>query len=267
MDSLAWNGSTLQVGSNGAGNTGTGAVTVASGATLAGSGTVQGAAVVRSGAVLQPGDVTTGGTASTTVTSNNTLTFTAANTALTVNDGAQIRLGISSPTIAANVVAYSDGMFHYNGHDYSSALALLTSESGARSTWNTAPSSTGNHDFIQLTDATSTLSIGNRAGGAWGQGSVVINGNLGTVALGQVFNLIDWNGAAISGNFDVGGLTFVDASGNAIAGDLDLAALGANFGWDVSAFTTYGIIIVVPEPGRALLLLLGLLSLGLRRRR
>ncbi|MBN8419604.1 MAG: autotransporter-associated beta strand repeat-containing protein [Verrucomicrobia bacterium] len=262
------NGSTLQVGSNGTGTSGTGAVTVASGATLAGSGVVQGATMMNAGSVLQPGDVTTGGTTSTTVTSNNTLTFTAANTALTVNDGAQIQLGISSPTLTSNVVSFSNGLFHYNGHDYSSALSLFSSESGALTTWNTAPGSAGNHDFIKLTDATGTLSIGDRAGAAWGLGSVVVNSSLGgSVALGQVFNLIDWNGAAITGHFDVGGMTFVDASGNAIAGDLDLAALGAGFGWDVSAFQTYGIIVVVPEPGRACLLLLGLLGLALRRRR
>lgn len=261
------NGSTLQVGSNGSGSTSTGAVTVASGATLAGSGTVQGATVMNAGSVLQPGDVTTGGTASTTVTSNNTLTFTAVNTALTVNDGAQIRLGVSSPTVAGNLISYSDGLFHYNGHDYSTALSLFSNESGALSTWNTSPGSVGNHDYIKLTNG--TLSIGDRAGGAWGQGSVVVNGTLGTVTAGQVFNLIDWNGAAISGNFDVGSLTVVDASGNVIAGDLDLAALGAGFGWDVSAFKDYGILVVVavPEPGRACLLLLGLIGFMLRRRR
>lgn len=261
------NGSTLQVGSSGTGSSGTGSVTVASGATLAGSGTVQGATVMNAGSVLQPGDVTTGGTAATTVTNNSTLTFTAANTALTVNDGAQIRLGISSPTQASSLVSFSGGLFHYNGHDYSSAQALFSSEPGALAAWNTAPSSTGNHDFIQLTAATGTLSIGDRAGGAFGQGSVLISSSLASVAVGQVFNLIDWKGAAISGNFDVGGMTWVDASGNAIAGDLDLAALGAGFGWDVSAFQSYGILVVVPEPGRACLLLCGLLGLALRRRR
>ena len=261
------NGSTLQVGSGGTGSIGTGAVTVANGATLAGSGTLQGATVMNAGSVLQPGDVTTGGTTATTVTNNSTLTFTAANTALTVNDGAQIKLGLSSPTLASSLVSFSDGVFHYNGHDYSSAQALFTSEPGALATWNTAPSSTGSHDFIQLTAATGTLSIGDRAGAAWGQGSVLVTSSLSSVAVGQVFNLIDWKGAAISGNFNVGGMTWVDASGNASAGDLDLAALGTGFGWDVSAFQSYGIIVVVPEPGRACLLLCGLLGLALRRRR
>lgn len=164
------NGSTLQVGSNGTGTSGTGAVTVASGATLAGSGVMQGATAMNAGSVLQPGDVTTGGTTSTTVTSNNTLTFTAANTALTVNDGAQIRLGISSPTLTSSVISFSDGLFHYNGQDYGSALALFSTESGALTTWNTGPTSVSNHDFIKLTDATGTLSIGDRSGGGMGTG-------------------------------------------------------------------------------------------------
>ncbi|MDB6119491.1 MAG: hypothetical protein JWO08_3272, partial [Verrucomicrobiaceae bacterium] len=37
--------------------------------------------------------------------------------------------------------------------------------------------------------------------------------------------------------------------------------------WDVSRFTTSGSIVVVPEPGRVLLLCLGSLGLLMRRRR
>jgi hypothetical protein len=93
--------------------------------------------------------------------------------------------------------------------------------------------------------------------------------SLGAVQVGQVFNLLDWAGASLSGGFSVGSALNgrYDASSNVIAGDLDLAGLGAVLGWDVSAFTTYGILVVVPEPSRTLLLMFGLFSLFFRRRR
>jgi fibronectin-binding autotransporter adhesin len=52
-------------------------------------------------------------------------------------------------------------------------------------------------------------------------------------------------------------------------GDLDLPTLGAGLFWDVSNFATNGSVQIsaVPEPGRALLLLLGAAGLVLRRRR
>lgn len=93
---------------------------------------------------------------------------------------------------------------------------------------------------------------------------------VGTPALdiGQVFNLIDWQAlTGISGNFDTGSSAIYAAGSNITAGDLDLPALSAGLAWDVSAFTQYGVIVIVPEPSRALFLLLGLLSLMLRRRR
>jgi hypothetical protein len=37
--------------------------------------------------------------------------------------------------------------------------------------------------------------------------------------------------------------------------------------WDLSAFASHGVVVMVPEPSRAMLLLLGLLSLVWRRRR
>ena len=133
-----------------------------------------------------------------------------------------------------------------------------------------APTASTNHDFINLSGSNSTLVVGNRAGGSWGQGSIVVN-SVGTVTVqaGQVFNLIDWSGASISGGFTVGAFNSYDASSNVIAGDLDLTALGGGFGWDVSALTTYGVlvVVVVPEPSRMLLLMFGLLGLFYRRRR
>lgn len=257
----------LQVGTAGAGQSGSGIVTVASGATLAGTGMVAGSATISSGAVLQAGDVTMAGDATSTVTSNGTLTFTPAGTALTIQDGGQIRLGVSSPTLDNTVISFNNGVFTFNGTDYNTAKDLFDNEATALTLWNVAPASQANHDFINLTGMGSTLSIGDRASGTFGDGSVLVGGMLGSVQAGQVFNLIDWSGAAITGNFDVGGINRYDATNNVIAGDLDLMSLGAGFGYDVSAFTTYGIVVVVPEPSRALLLMLGLLGLMLRRRR
>lgn len=52
-------------------------------------------------------------------------------------------------------------------------------------------------------------------------------------------------------------------------GDLDLPTLGAGLFWDVSNFATNGSVQIsaVPEPGRAMLLLIGVAGLVLRRRR
>ncbi len=82
---------------------------------------------------------------------------------------------------------------------------------------------------------------------------------------GDVFNLIDWasvnpnlNGYNVGGNFRTSGLI----------GDLELPNLSmAGLLYDTSLFTSHGIVVVVPEPGRAALLLLGCISLLLRRRR
>ena len=49
--------------------------------------------------------------------------------------------------------------------------------------------------------------------------------------------------------------------------DLDLPDLTAGLLWDTSLFTTYGVVFVVPEPSRALFLMIGLLGLMMRRRR
>ena len=255
----------LQVGAAGAGSSGIGVVTVASGATLAGSGTINGSStIIGGGAALQAGDVLTPGTTVTTVTEHGTLTFTAANNALTVDDGGQIRLGVSIPTISATI-SFENGELIFNGNNYATAKELFDTEAAALSAWNVAPADVSNHDFINLTGANSSVTLGSRASGTFGDGTVLVTG-FSNAQLGQVFNLLDWQAAGtISGGFTTGGSSVYDASTNVIAGDLDLGALGAGFGWDVSAFSQYGIIVVVPEPSRALFLMLGLLGLMLRR--
>ncbi len=254
----------LQVGVAGAGASGTGSVTVASGGTLAGSGFVNGSTIIGAGAVLQAGDVTSVGTSLTTVTDTRTLTFTASNTALTVQDSGQILLGLGNTS-----TTFSTGLADaLTAGTYTNALGYISANASEfTTTWNVAPAAATGMDFLDLTGTDSSLSIGNRAAAGFGSGAVVITG-LTNAQAGQVFNLIDWKAVmGISGNFDTGGTSIYDASGNVIAGDLDLAALGAGLGWDVSAFAQYGIIVVVPEPSRALLILIGLVGLMLRRRR
>ena len=208
------------------------------------------------------GVLTPGITISGTANANGTLTLTAGGNALTVNDGSQIQMGITSATFTSSgLVAAFGANTAVSALDY-----LQNAGSGEIASWN---ANAGNRDFINLTGAASSLSIGTRASGTFGDGSVVVSGaSLATLAYGQVFNLIDWTGLVnIGGTFNTGSSSIYDATASVQAGDLDLVALGAGFAWDVSAFAQYGVVVVVPEPSRALLLLCGLLGLMLRRRR
>ena len=73
---------------------------------------------------------------------------------------------------------------------------------------------------------------------------------------------MDWVGA-MTGSFNLG----TGFSTGGAYGDLDLPTLSGGLAWDASAFTSYGIIVVVPEPSRALLLMFRQLRLTDRLRR
>src|SRR5690606_232203 len=85
-----------------------------------------------------------------------------------------------------------------------------------------------------------------------------------TPAFGDIFNLLDWT--TITAN------TFNAGPANRVGGesgyDLNLPDLSAyQLGWNTDLFLSHGVLVVAPEPGRMLLVFLGLAGLCLRRRR
>lgn len=219
----------------------TSAVTV-TGGTLSGSGSM-GGTIIGSGTFLTPGEGTPAST-------NATLSFTSA----TLNSGSSTTLTITSA-------------LKPSGGDSATIQSLLAAGtytgieaaigSGNLNSYATGLGSGANHDRLAISGL---LSIN---GGT--TINVTNNGYFSnTPAAGDIFNLLDW-GTLTTGTFNVG--TNFRSSGNG-GGDLYLPDLSSlNLGWDISAFTTHGILVVVPEPSRALLLLLGLLGLCIRRRR
>lgn len=207
--------------------------------------------------VLSPGTTLTPGT------SNQTLTFTAASPALTVAGGSQLQLGITGATSAADsgiVTALATGTYTtaggVGGYIELNTPVWVTGAPGVL-----AGTSYGQYDFINAT--TGSISLGAR-NGALGNGTVSVINNGYTAQLGDVFNLLDWQGL-------MGGTFSATTSGNFTSGgawdDMDLPSLTGGLVWDTSAFSSHGVLIVVPEPSRALLLLFGLLGLMMRRRR
>lgn len=85
-------------------------------------------------------------------------------------------------------------------------------------------------------------------------------------AAGSRYDLLDWSGV-VNGTFDVGTLVRNGSLDNGLQFDLpDLSSLGLY--WDVSSFLTDGsILVVVPEPSRAMLLLMAMGCAIFRRRR
>ncbi len=233
----------LQVGSSGAGQTGTGAVTVQTGSTILGTGVVQGTTFTAdSGSTIRPGD-------SVANSSHGTLTFTPATASGSISSlQGSIILGISTPTITNAT---------FGGNVLGSA---------GYNAWVDAISGVGSHDRLVFNNPTS--GTGYNLDFLTTTGSLQVVGSTYTPAIGQVFNLLDW-ASLVNPNFS--GFTFNTGylTGNGDEGaDLDLPDITASgLRWDFSRFTTSGTIVVVPEPSRALLLMLGLVGMMMHRRR
>lgn len=238
-------GGSLQVGSGGVGTTGTGAITAQSGSTLLGSGTVQGTTFTAdSGSTIRPGD-------SSADSSMSTLTFTPTSASgSTTNLQGSIVLGISTPTS-------TDATFGGNAVG-----------SAGYNAWVDAISGTGGHDRLVFNNPTS--GSGYNVNFLTTTGSLQVIGSSFAPAGGQVFNLLDWSNL-VTPNFT--GFTYTGGflTGNGDEGaDLDLPDLNSlvtGLYWDFSRFTTSGVVVIVPEPSRALLIMVGLAGFVTRRNR
>lgn len=225
----------LQVGKAGVGQTGTGNVTVAGNATLLGTGIVRGGLALNANANLHAGD-------GTTAADHGTLTFTPVSSAnYTLASGSKTFLDLTTATV-------TDGSF--GGFDIGSA---------GYNSWVDSVTGAGGHDRLVFNGTSGTLTVA---------GNVAVLASGYTPQAGDVFNLLDWASVLTADftSFSTGTNLRTGAEDNGSQFDLpDLT--GTGLFWDVSRFTTSGNIVVVPEPGRAGLLLVALGGVIARRRR
>lgn len=224
---------------------GIGTINTGSGGLVIGNnvGSYGSAGVLKPGDTLTPGDVATAGSQIGALTINGNLTLDGPT--LPATEVERLVLGIAGAT--GNAIST---LSNYSTAD--AWVAALPTDWAGLVTSAVAPVG---HDYINLT----------------GSGVLTLNPN-GTITVdnggyvfqsGDVFNLFDWidvmaTGFNVGANYRTGGETDTD---------VDLPSLSGGLMWNTTLFTSHGVLVVVPEPSRALLLILGLLAVGLRRRR
>ncbi|CAN5817987.1 hypothetical protein BH11VER1_BH11VER1_33260 [soil metagenome] len=216
------------------------AVTVNSGATLSGSGSVSKAITVKGLGALRPGNKTDAGSGIGTFT----LSGTGADGNLTVETSGTLGL-----QLGANGIAFANQASTF----YSSPGVL-----------NTAYTTVGN----RVAGANDRIVVGGTL--TLVAGSVIdieLNGYAPT--LGSAFDVLDWT-TFTQNAFTIGPMSNLRTGADNASYDLnlpDITAINSNYRWDVSLFASNGIIVVVPEPSRVILLMAGIVAGLLRRRR
>lgn len=215
------------------------AVTVNSGATLSGSGSVSKAITINGLGSLLPGNKTVGGSGIGVFT----LSSSGANGNLSVASTATLGL-----QLGANGISFA-----------SQSTTYYTSPGVLNSNYTSSGVVANANDRIVVGG---TLSL---TGGSIME--VSLNGY--APALGDGYDLLDWV-ALSSGTFSVGpSLRTGTVADNALY-DLklpDITAVNSDYRWDTSLFASNGILVVVPEPSRLLLIGVGLMVCFLRRSR
>lgn len=208
------------------------AVTVASGATLGGTGTIGGAVAVNGR--LSPGDL--GGIVGNGigVLKTGSATFGSSSTSNTF-------------TVAAN--GYQASVLNPDGSVNATYVATKTNRA------------TNSNDRLEVTGA---LDLGSNDG----VNVQVVLAEGYTLQYGHAFDLFDWTTLNVLTHFNFGANGRVGGAGEDGLYDLDLPSLvGTGWFYNMDFFANTGVIVVVPEPTRALLLLIGFAGFAFRRRR
>ncbi len=249
---------------NGGGASGAITKTTSGALTLLGTNTYTGDTTVSAG-TLQVGAANAGSTGTSAITVNGAGTVLAGTG--TINGVTTVTQGTVKPGDSAGAGA---GTLTVNN-------SLTVASTGAIN----LDISTALNDFAGLQNAITNNTMASWAAGhqsesaATGNDKLVVSGALSlsgpivvgsttsaTFGYGDYFNLMDW--ASLTGSFSVGGTT---QGAGPTFGDLTLPGLSSGYLWDVSQFTATGVVVVVPEPSRALLLFVGFTLALLRRRR
>lgn len=156
-------------------------------------------------------------------------------------DRAELQIGTTNRNASSTFATYGGNATTWVDNIVTDFAAFMTG------------SGTG-HDRL---DIAGTLTLNNTGGIG-----VTLNGGY-TGVFGDVFNLADWTGLTNNG-FTTGDRIRL---GGEAGVDLALPTLAAGLAWDTSLFQSYGVIVVVPEPTRGLLLLLASLAFIACRRR
>lgn len=225
----------LLAANNSGSATGSGTITVASGALLGGSGGV-------SGAVTVNGGISPGGDGGVT------------------NHGVGVlRTGGITFTNTSNL-----SVFEVAANGYLSASQTLNGNATPNSAYlsSTANRATGSNDRLESQGALNLSDAG---------GLQIIFANGYTPSYGHAYDLLDWTSVNMT-SFNYGSTGSLRSGGAAENATFDLSLPdldSANTGWfyNMDLFLSQGVIVVVPEPGRTVLLLLGICGLFLRRRR
>jgi autotransporter-associated beta strand protein len=290
-------GDTLSVNKQGAGtvtfsnvNTYTGKTTVTEGTlALSGSGEVSATPwiEINTGATFDFSATGNDFTYDGTISGSGTVVTDVATSLIVGTDGGAgvLRVGMSSDPSDVGTAGDSIGVLTVNGNlvlaGDSTGADRLTLQMGATNGADYHDSNLSSHVGVDLSSYLASQAATYDAADSGNHDRLVVNGDVtlnsgGYVrftstpsdyqpVVGDVFDLIDWTTVTNNGFDDGSGGGF--RSGG-LLGDLglpDLSLSGLLF--DTSLFADYGIVVVVPEPGRMSLLLTGLTLLLFRRRR